>query len=142
MPRYRTIALALIAILAAGPLWACSGSSATGNPRSKVSANLLGLYESYRDAQQRGVEFHSSNPLLRVVDDRVVIDAAAAGDVHSLEADLVALGMQHAVAFGRIVSGQLPIPAIPALDALASLAFARPATSHRSPGPAQMPNRP
>jgi hypothetical protein len=63
--------------------------------------------------------------LVRVIEDRVVIDAVASGDVDVLKADLVTLGMQQAVAFGRIVSGQLPIAALPSLAALSSLNFAR-----------------
>jgi hypothetical protein len=114
-----------------------------GKPSAKIGAELLALYASYREAQQRGVDFRSSNPLLRVVEDRVVIDATAASDVRALEADLVALGLRNAAAFGRIVSGQLPIAAIPTLDTLASLAFARPAASQgrtrEQPG---MPSRP
>jgi hypothetical protein len=47
--------------------------------------------------------------LVRLVDNRVVVDAVASGDVNALKADLESLGMQHAVAFGRIVSGQLPV---------------------------------
>ena len=37
----------------------------------------------------------------------------------------MSLGMQRAVAFGRIVSGELPISAIPAMAGLPSLNFAR-----------------
>ena len=73
--------------------------------------------------------FRSKDPLVRVVDDRVVVDAVASGDVNALKSDLISLGMQEAVAFGRIVSGQLPISAIPAMAALPSLNFARPASA-------------
>jgi hypothetical protein len=59
----------------------------------------------------------------------------ASSDVYALQADLEALGMQVAVAFGRIVSGQLPIAAINALAALASLQFARPAYATTNVGP-------
>jgi hypothetical protein len=70
-----------------------------------------------------------SNPLLRVSKGQVVIDAVASGDVHALRADLEALGMQGAVAFGRIVSGWVPISAIEGMAALASLQFARSASA-------------
>lgn len=65
------------------------------------------------------------NPRMRVVEDRVLIDAVAANDVNDLKAHLVALGMRNAEVAGRIVSGQLPIAAIPAMAALSSLTFAR-----------------
>ena len=137
----RPIVLALIAGLAVGLLSACTSSSAGGKP-AKITADLLALHESYREARRRGVDFHPDNPLLRVVEDRVVIDAAAIGDVRALEADLVALGMRYAAAYGRIVSGQLPIAAIPTLSTLASLAFARAAALGRSPGVPETPSRP
>ena len=137
----RPVVLALIASLAAGLPSACTRSSAAGKP-AKITRDLLALHESYREARRRGVDFHPDNPSLRVVEDRVVIDATATGDVRALEADLVALGMRHAAAFGRIVPGQLPIAAIPTLSTLASLAFARGAALGRSPGVPETPRRP
>jgi hypothetical protein len=58
-----------------------------------------------------------------------VVDAVASGDVNLLKSDLISLGMQEAVAYGRIVSGQLPISVIPAIAALPSLNFARAAAA-------------
>src|SRR5678815_4307459 len=56
------------------------------------------------------------------------------GDVNALKADLESLGMQNAVAFGRIVSGQLPVSAIPAAARLTSLRFARSVVAVTSAG--------
>ena len=109
---------------------------------AKISHDLLALYESYREAERSGAEFRSENPLLRVVDGRVLIDAAATGDAGALEADLVALGMRHGATFGRVVSGELPISSIPALSALGNLGFARASIRRPSPGPREMPSRP
>jgi hypothetical protein len=66
--------------------------------------------------------------------DLVPIDAVASGDVDVLKADLEALGLRDTVAFGRIVSGRLPIGAISALEGLASLQFARLASATTHPG--------
>src|SRR5262245_59820719 len=81
---------------------------------SKVTQELSALSEEYSAylASGRSGMFKPKNPLVRVIDDRVVIDAVASGDVNVLKSDLESLGMQEAVAFGRIVSGQLPISAI------------------------------
>ena len=98
---------------------------------SKVAPELSALYDecsSYLASQKAGV-FRSADPLVQVIDDRVVVDAVASGDVNALKSDLMSLGMQQAVAFGRIVSGQLPISAIPAMAALPSLNFARAASA-------------
>jgi hypothetical protein len=114
---------------------------------SKIGPELISLYEQYSAyvASHNAGTFRSADPLVRVVDDRVVIDAVAADDVNVLRADLVALGMQQAVAFGRVVSGQLPISAIPAMANLPSLNFARAAAAsmQRSldPLPPMTPNR-
>src|SRR5262245_19025303 len=109
--------------------------SSKDEPMAKVSPDLAALSDEYTSflAQGGGRVFKPGNPLVRVIDGRVVIDAVASGDVHALQADLEALGMRGAVAFGRVVSGQLPISPIGALATLASLQFAQPAyaTTHR-----------
>jgi hypothetical protein len=107
-----------LCILTSGRAWAVTGKE---GPLAKVDHALAVVSDEYFAylAQGGGAAFTPSNPLLRVIDGRLVIDAVASGDVHALQADLEALGMQGAVAFGRIVSGQLPIAAINALAALA-----------------------
>ena len=98
---------------------------------SKVSPELISLYDQYSSyvKSHNAGAFQPTDRLVRVVDDRVLIDAVASDDVDALKADLMSLGMQQAVAFGRIVSGQLPISAIPAMAALPSLNFARASAS-------------
>ena len=98
---------------------------------SKVGPELAALYDEYSAALEadKAGGFRTANPLVRVIEDRVLVDAVASGDANVLKADLVSLGMQEAVAFGRIVSGQLPIFAIPAMAALPSLNFARAAST-------------
>jgi subtilisin family serine protease len=123
------IVIALV-VLACGPALAGPKGGGTINPV------LTALYAEHaaHAAQQGGVPFTSSNPLARVVNERVVIDAVADGGVPALEAALSALGMQHVAVFGRVISGQLPISAIPALENITSLRFARPAASARRVG--------
>jgi hypothetical protein len=98
-----------------------------GGRLSKVAPELTILYEEYSAYSASGKTgvFRPSDPQLRIIDNLVVVDAVASGDVELLKSDLISLGMQSAVAFGRTVSGQLPIPAIRAMAALASLNFAR-----------------
>ncbi len=98
---------------------------------AKLTDSLVRLHEQHTaQLQQRSVTpFGYSDPLVTLIDDRVMVDAAASGDVNVLKSDLIYLGMQQAVAFGRIVSGQLPISAIPAAASLASLRFARSAAA-------------
>ena len=60
-----------------------------------------------------------------VADDRVTIDATAAGDPRLLEGDLRALGATDTAVAGRLVSARLPLSAVPLLESVASLQFAR-----------------
>jgi subtilisin family serine protease len=96
---------------------------------TKVSHDLHVLRQEYQthlnQADRRTLK--PSNSLLSVAGNRVVIDAVASGDAQALLADLEALSLQRAAAYGRMVSGQLPIDAIAALDALDSLKFVWPA---------------
>jgi hypothetical protein len=124
--------------------WNCtSAQTAADKDRrvSKVTEELSALYEEYSAylASGRGGVFKPKNPLVRVIDDRVVIDAVASSDANVLKYDLMSLGMQEAVAFDRIVSGQLPISAIPALARLPSLNFARAASAALQRGQEPLP---
>jgi hypothetical protein len=101
---------------------------------SKVGHDLLAIYNEYQayqkqaDAKAPGAPaFKSSNSLARIVDEHVVIDAVAAGDPKVLASELKKLGLKGTAVFGRMVSGGLPISAIPALKTLEALKFARPA---------------
>ena len=104
-----------------------SAQSAKNGPMAKLAHSLVNLHEQYTTylAQRSAVPFSSGDRLVTLAENRVVVDAVASEDVNALKADLESLGMQHAVAFGRIVSGQLPVSAIPAAARLTSLRFAR-----------------
>ena len=97
---------------------------------AKVGQDLLALYAEYqahlKDTSGQGAAapaFKSSNAIARVADGSVVIDATASGDAEVLAADLRALRAENVTAFGRMVSGLLPITAIRALQDLSSLQF-------------------
>jgi hypothetical protein len=111
-----------------------SGIGAGEKADSKAGHDLLELHGEYQaylqqaDAQARGPSgFRSPNFMAPTSAGYVSIDTAAAGDPEALAADLEALGLEGGAVFGRMVSGRLPIPAIPALEALDSLKLARPA---------------
>jgi hypothetical protein len=119
---------ATVHILAASS--AIAQSSKDG-PMAKLTHSLVLLHMQHaaRLAQRSAAPFSSNDPFVTLVNDRVVVDAVASGDVNVLKSDLVALGMQRAVTFGRVVSGQLPISAIAAAAGLASLRFAQSAAA-------------
>jgi len=98
---------------------------------AKIAPELITLYDEYSNylASGKSGVFKSAHSSVQVIDDRVVIDAVASGDATVLLMDLEFLGIQRAVAFGRVVSGQLPISAIPSMALLPSLNFARAASA-------------
>ncbi len=129
-----TIVLSLIAIVLISV--GSHARAAKDGPMAKVGFELAGIYyehESYT-AEVRGAIFMPRNPLLRVVDGYVVIDAVAAHDIGSLRADLERLGLKKAVTFGSMISGLLPVTAIDDLAALENLKFARPAYAKTNVG--------
>src|SRR5262245_47430637 len=112
-----------ILILASGA--AVAGPKDDGKINSQLRA--LEAEHAAHVAQRSSLPFKSRNALARVVDDRVVIAAVADGDVADLKKALTTLGVQNVAVFGRVVSGELPIVAISALDGIANLRFAQPA---------------
>ncbi|MGH8569209.1 MAG: S8 family peptidase, partial [Gammaproteobacteria bacterium] len=108
------------------------GIGAGEKAHSKAGHDLLALDREYQaylqkpDAQARGPSgFRSRNFMAPISAGYVSIDTVAAGDPEALAADLGALGLEGGAVFGRTVSGRLLISAIPALEALDSLKFAR-----------------
>ncbi|MCI0798770.1 MAG: hypothetical protein J4O06_08300 [Chloroflexi bacterium] len=95
-----------------------------------VGFDLASLYKEYEDyVEKNGTDqgFEPSNQFLRVIGNRVLIEAVALEDGASLESDLKELGMERTANFGRLVSGQLPIGAIKNIVGLPSLKSTRPA---------------
>ena len=121
------IASALAAVFVTGQVG--SAAEANGKPASKVTSDLVALHDEYQAHLQgaSGGEFKASNASLPVSLSLVTIDAVAAEDTSALRSELEALGIQSAASFGALVSGLLPIGAIPQMAALDSLKFARPA---------------
>ena len=94
---------------------------------AKISPELLALYHEYSSRRELKDKepLSSKGELVRVIDGYVLVDAVASGDVNTLKADLIGLGLRDGVSFERLISGQLPISSIPSLGELSSLKFAR-----------------
>ena len=107
---------------------------------TKVNPSLAALYQEHQAWQRAtaghpgAAAFRSKDPLMRLSDDYVVIDAVASGDPERLRVDLQRLGMKHAAVYGRMVSGRLPITAIKSLESLESLKSVRPAIARTRTG--------
>ena len=99
-------------------------------PLVKVGFDLALLYREFEayslaDGAEAG-GFVPSDARLRVADGLVAIDFVASGETEVLMDALIDLGLVDEAAFGRNVSGRLPIAAIAEMAALDSLQSARP----------------
>src|SRR5262249_42598493 len=102
------------------------GHPASAGPKdSKVNPALTALYAEHQAHAALGgdLPFVSGDHAVNVVGDWVVFDAVADTDAQALEADLASLGATNLATFGRVVSGRLPISAIPGLEAITNLRF-------------------
>src|ERR1051325_2796069 len=120
-------------IFSAVPAGAQNGKSAR---LAKITPALIELHEQQltRDAQGSRAALRAPNRRMKVVNERVVVDAVAEDDAETLRAELEALGMQNAVVSGRIVSGELPVAAIGSAGDLRSLRFVRESSAGRRAG--------
>src|SRR5262249_55814670 len=98
-------------------------------PATRISQDLADLVSPRSAASSVGTEEGVIEPSLVPVTDMVTIDAVASGDPQGLEAELIALGAEDTAIAGRMVSARIPVAAIPFLDGVASLQFAR--AAHR-----------
>ncbi len=105
-------------------------------PTARIGLDLTQLYFEHQEhlARAPGLKFVSSNSLMRIRQQDVVIDAVAAEDPNALRDALVARGMTHAAVYQRYVSGVLPIRALPDAARLAELRLARPAYARTRSG--------
>jgi hypothetical protein len=96
-----------------------------GESLDTLGRDLVRVYGEYRafmaTSGAREQAFVPSDPALLVADGRVAVDATASGDPALLERALEALGLVEASRFGPVVSGHLPISALPEAAALSSL---------------------
>jgi len=89
-------------------------------------AALSSEYRAYRDSGGEAEGFHPSNPLVRLVGQDVIVDAAASGTMAALQADLESLGATVTGTAGRTVSALVPLDAIDSLNSLSSFNSIRP----------------
>jgi hypothetical protein len=122
------MALVLVSFLLVSGVGAASAQG--WSPTSKISRDLAELMTPPMDRAAAATPGGWAPVPLVVTGDSITIDAIATGDPAALEADLVALGAVNTAIAGHLVSAQFPIAAIPVLESLASLRFARPA--HRT----------
>lgn len=106
-------------------------------PLSKANLELLALYYRYERAKEEGTtDTIGDDAEVRVSGEAVVVDAIARQEqTTQLRKKLLSLGLKNAASQGRIVSGLLPIEAIPAAARLEALQSLRPSLAQTQGGP-------
>jgi len=102
---------------------------------SRLSPDLQRLYESQSGARTKIAESTKKPTLpndgltdyLQIRGDKVVVDVTVKGDLSTTRAELQKMGFQVKASYGRVISGLIPIGALPQLEAAASVRFAKPA---------------
>ncbi len=134
-------AVALGALMAPGAMMLASLQNAVAADKgvagamTKMDPALVAVHEQQqvgtaaRSLQVEEAPALSAASLSQVVDDKVLIDAVATGQGTDLLADLEALGLERGSAFGRVVSGWLPVGALEQAAELGTLQTARPAVA-------------
>lgn len=108
-----------------------------------VGPMLAALHTEYQQHQaqvEQGIalasDFTPDDPLLQMVDDRVIIDVVVEQgmNIELLQRGLERLGMQQTAHAGGLVSGQLPVDALALLPTLENVRFAQPAYAATNAG--------
>jgi hypothetical protein len=98
-------------------------------PLKKAGSKLADLFAEFQtqNTVNSVTTFTSNNSLLHTENNNVLVDIIAFGDPSDLEQDLIDLGMSVYGIAGPIISGFLPINAIPTVSLLENVNFFRPA---------------
>jgi Subtilase family/Calx-beta domain len=103
----------------------------TDGPLAKLSSDLATLFTGIYPLSSpvNGVTggLVANDSSLQIIGDNIAIEATADSDPAQLLSDLQALGIQQVYAFGRVVSGLIPISELDKVAALSSLRLVRPA---------------
>lgn len=106
----------------------------TGKSSSKLSQDLKKLYEgstpgvTRADSKAKPVPSNDAlNKYMQIKGDKVLVDITVKGNTSTARADLEKMGLQVTGVFGRVISGMMPIKALPQLESAGSVKFVRPA---------------
>ena len=99
---------------------------------AKLGHDLIGLLRA-AEAGNASAD-PPAPPYVRVRGGLVAVDVVASGQADLLLADLETLGLENGTAYGRMVSGRIPVRALRDIAALSNLRFAHPAAATTSVG--------
>ncbi|HVW62805.1 MAG TPA: S8 family serine peptidase [Puia sp.] len=101
---------------------------------SKLSSDLKKLYDD-NGARAKAVQStkkptlpdDAMNAYLQIKGDKVVVDVTVKGDLQAARTELQKMGLQISATYGRVISGLMPITALPQLESASTIRFAKPA---------------
>jgi len=106
----------------------------TAKPSSKLSPDLKKLSDQYGPHAKVAESVRKPTPsgdaltkYMQIKGDKVVVDVTVKEDLASARAELKKLGFQEKAVYGRVISGVIPISALPQLEAAGTIRYAKPA---------------
>ncbi len=102
----------------------------------KSSSRLDPVLQKLSDTRNARVRVESTKPgipadalpeLLQIRGDKVVVDVTVKGDLSTTRAELQKMGFQVKASYGRVISGLMPVSALPQLEAASSVRYVKPA---------------
>ncbi|HEY4209369.1 MAG TPA: S8 family serine peptidase [Puia sp.] len=98
------------------------------SPELKALSNNFGPNAKIAQSNQKPtVPTDALNSFLQIKGDKIVVDVTASGDLQTTRAELIKMGFQVKASFGRIISGLIPLSALPQLESAASIRWVKPA---------------
>jgi hypothetical protein len=106
----------------------------------RLSPDLKKLSDNYTASRTKEATSIKGSPVagaggsdrfMQIKGDRVVVDITVKDDMQSAKAELQKIGVKITASYGRVISGTIPISALPQLEAASSVRFARPAYKPR-----------
>ncbi|MBN9383943.1 MAG: S8 family serine peptidase [Chitinophagaceae bacterium] len=101
---------------------------------SKLSPELKRLYDD-RGARAKVVQStrkptlpeDAMNAYLQIKGDKIVVDVTVKGDAQATRTELQKMGFEFKAAYGRVISGLMPINSLPQMESASTIRFVKPA---------------
>jgi hypothetical protein len=116
-----TLALSLVLVFGLLGVTFAAAQQPPNTKTQKISSHLAQATQQGGEAAAFATELSYTTV---TPNNTVLIDAIATADVNQLLTDLEALGLTNAATAGNLISGELPLTSVSALDSLASLQLA------------------
>ena len=101
---------------------------------SRLSPELKKLSENYgpnariaQSTQKPAVPADALSSFFQIKGGKIVVDVTATGDLQTTLAELIKLGFQVKASYGKVISGLIPLSALPQLESATAIRWVKPA---------------